>query len=350
MASGPTGYNLSVAAELPNPDVRRFRLRLLSQNLWHGLDHTKPFVMWPKEGPVQRFLRTQMQRAGLEELLATRGTDATEELLEVFCLQEVNPLARRMKTFRKDLGMEGVGAPVNVGIKAGPVSYPLFLEDGVGTLWRGPLNDVTSERLILSGAAAELNAPGGLSFVLQLAERRGAVVVRGRWNDKTFVFANLHLHNGPPARPAVARRRTLELESLVAGLDVWAKDADAVFIAGDFNCERTDADLEPIRKAGFNDIVSARGEPVLTWDPVQNPIAKASVEAATDPTEIEWDSRRHQIDHVFYRIKPDSWGVPPGAPPPWTFKVSRALDTPRLGTWISDHFGLLIDIMWTSPV
>lgn len=324
----------------------RYRLRILTQNLWHGLDHTNPYVMWPAENFAVGWHRTQAQKTGLRALLETDANP--EQVLQVFCLQEINPLNRKLKNLKKDLSMEGVGVPINVGIRAGEISYPLFLQDGVGILWKGGLKNPQSESRILSGSASEWKTPAPLSIpvTLQLAERRGAILVSGEWAGKTFTFANLHLHNGSPAKKECSTRRSREVDTLMEWMDPWIQKSDATFISGDFNCEHGHAELSPLISAGFEEVLTALGEPIATWDPKINPIAGASL-SKSDAQDREWDSKAHQIDHIFYKAKGKSWGKREDSRPPWTFRVERVFDKPILGAWASDHFGLMAEISWT---
>lgn len=328
----------------------RMRLRLLTQNLWHGLDHTKPLLMPPKEGFLKHWVRLQAQAIALRKLLEEAPTsEGPEEVLEVFCLQEVNPINRRMKQLRRELGMRGTTSlAVNVGLRAGEISYPFFLQEGLGILWRGALEKAHDAGCILSGHASEIRGPFGIPFTLQLAERRGAQLVAGEWHGKKLCFVNLHLHNGAPARPEPAARRAREIDRLVEWIDPWVQNCDAVFVLGDFNCEQGDAGLSTLRAAGFEEILPPLDEPVVTWDPEQNPFAKASLATLTIPEELEWDSRRHQIDHVFFKARGKAWTGRENSRPPWTFKMQRVFDAPLLGTYLSDHFGLLVDISWAS--
>lgn len=326
----------------------RYRLRILSQNLWHGLDHTQPYVMFPLENPLAGWLRTQAQKAALRALVEEPTPDSNEEILQVFCFQELNPVSKRLKDFKNVLGMEGHAVPINVGVRAGRLSYPFFLQEGLGIFWRGALEGVEPGTRILSGHATEFNAPLiNVPIAFQFAERRGAILVSGTWHGKRFTFANLHLHHGAPNQEST-ERRSREIDSLMEWLDPWIQQSDAVFVAGDFNCEHGAAELSSLTASGFEEILSARGEPVVTWDPVANPIARENSRKLDDPIYKEWDERRHQIDHIFYRVKGLSWANRADARPPWTFRIQRVLDAPTLGAWPSDHFGLLVDVSWAA--
>lgn len=300
-------------------------------------------VMFPTEGVMPRYLRTRSHLRLLEDFFKEEPTDTT---LDVMCLQEVNPLHRRLAAFRQVTHAYGYGFEVNVGVRLGDISYPLFLQDGLGILWRGNLQNVRHEGKILSGTATEARVPVLKTPVtLQLAERRGAQMIEGTWAGKRFVFANLHLHNGPSTRLKVTERRTRETEALMHWLEPRLAQADVAFIAGDFNCEKGAPELVPLVKAGFDEILSPSGAPLMTWDPQKNPHAQSSVAKARDEEERAWDSRLHQIDHIFYRARPE----PSGTKPSWTFRIQTIAQEPNaLGIWPSDHYGLLAEIQWAE--
>ncbi|MBS1985121.1 MAG: endonuclease/exonuclease/phosphatase family protein [Bdellovibrionales bacterium] len=332
-----------------NPPLR-FKLRLLTQNLWHGLDHTRPYTMWPTENLMKRWLRNQSHTLGLKALREPPAQEGAvkEDVLEVFCLQEVNPVRRKTEELKRALGMEGYGAGVNVGIRAGDISYPVFLQEGLAILWQGAFTKIETDHRILSGHAPEMRAPLlDIPITLQLAERRGAVLVSGEWAGKRFTFVTLHLHNGPPNNKEHSARRAREIDLLMEWIDPWLQSSDAVFVLGDFNAERGDAELASLVSAGFQEVLTPLGDPIVTWDPTLNPIARASLARTQDPQEKEWDSRQHQIDHIFYRVKGKSWGKREDSRPPWTFRIERIFDQPQGPIWPSDHFGLLTEISWT---
>jgi endonuclease/exonuclease/phosphatase family metal-dependent hydrolase len=266
-------------------------------------------------------------------------TPPESNVLQVVQIQELNPLDRRLEDLKNFLGAEGAGFAINVGLRAGSLSYPFLLQEGLATLWRGSLKNIQTQSQTLSGKAVEFRGPFGIAFALQLAERRGALAVTGEWQGKRWTFVNLHLHAGNP-NSIHSERRTQEMKALMDWLKPHLDTSDVVIIAGDFNCEVQHSELDGLKEAGFEPILDASGKPIPTWDGSVNEIARNSVLTQKDPAMQEWDKVSHQIDHVFFRVK--------GPKPAWTFKTERIFDKPLLGLWPSDHYGILVDISWTN--
>lgn len=155
-------------------------MRVLTYNLWHGLDAKG--VLWfgrlEPDARLKRRLRLQSQTLA----------DLKPDLLLV---QELNPLAGRLAQLSRRLGMRGFGQVDNSGLKllAGP---PFNLESGIACL-------VAKKDFLRKIKAVKLSgdriASGPLSF--QLRESRYALFCE--WDHQTLgriLVANLHLHHG----------------------------------------------------------------------------------------------------------------------------------------------------------
>lgn len=319
----------------------QYRLRLLTQNLWHGLDHTKPLLMLPAENPVKSWLRRKAMMRGLSRLRASEnplmGTEW--DTLEVFCLQELNPLRRQLASFREGLGMDGAGVAVNTGIRVGDVSYPPFLQEGLGTLWHGHLENPQSDHHFLSGGGVDFTAPFGIPVSAHLGERRAALSVSGRWAGRRWLFVNLHLHSGAANLGHNLRRRE-EVESLLKWIEPKRTEADVVVLCGDFNADSDHPEMKLLIQQGFRELLPALGENLLTWQPAKNPTCAASVALNTDPNMLAWDEVAHQFDHILVWTKDDK--------APWTTRLQLTFDAPIGLSWVSDHFGLAADLIWTE--
>ena len=83
----------------------KFRLRLMSFNCWHGLDHNSPLMMLPLETFLQNWRRQAALIRGLRSYLlpATYLKNSDVKCLEVFNLQEINPNTKLTKKISRAL-------------------------------------------------------------------------------------------------------------------------------------------------------------------------------------------------------------------------------------------------------
>lgn len=305
--------------------------------------------MPPAEMPWAAWARKRALRRGLKSLRYPKSFIESygEQTLEVFCLQEVNPVEQITKRLKEELGFEAFSLPVQVGIKAGHIGWPPLLNEGLALFWRGPLKDSRTESIYLSGQAQEISAPGGIPVTVQLEERRGAQLLTGVWKKRRFTFVNVHLHHGPAAT-GNAQRRAEEVDRLMNFIEPFVAESDASFVCGDFNCEHGDSELAPLRAAGFEEILGGTGEPLYTWDPGINPRCRKNADLNDEPENMKWDKARHQFDHIFFKARGKSWGKRPDSRAPFVSRIERIFDTDAYGAWVSDHFGLLVDVSWPA--
>ena len=288
--------------------------------------------MIPAENPLRQYLR---KKALVSALAALPTTDEAHSL-DVWMLQELNPISRSVPKLAKALNMKSAAFPVNTGVRLGRLSYPIFMEEGLGTFWRGKLENVKSENQFLSGWGFGLKIPFGIPFDFQTAERRGALKLSGEWEGLKFSFFNLHLHSGPTETSTA--RRIQEIEKLLQWINDSSRDDDAIFIAGDFNAAGEHEEVKKILAAGFESVSLKDGKDLPTWDPVKNSLCNESAHMSRDATWREWDLSVKALDHVFLRRKKSR--------AKWHIEVALFGERPTQGNWLSDHYGLLVDISW----
>ncbi len=327
-----------------------FRVRVLTQNLWHGLDHTKPLLMPPAENPLSAWLRRGALLRGLRLLRHPEArldggevaSDAIHPVLDVFCLQELNPLGRRLRQLAGDLDMRATGKAANVGVRVGPLSYPPLLEEGVGVLWAGPATSPVEHAGTISGRALEATLPLGAGRHLEIgahfAERRVFCAMDCAFAGQRWLFVNTHLHSGSP-RNGAATRRGREIEALLDWLLPRMPGFDAVVLCGDFNAEAEHPEMQRLAGEGFVDLVARdeKGEALATWDPFRNALCRRSAELSRhDDAHYAWDTEYHRFDHIWLWTRRTQ---------KWEIRVDRIFDDPSGNTWVSDHFGLLATIV-----
>lgn len=316
------------------------RLSVLSFNLWHGLNHSNPLLMLPAENPLESFKRQRAVLRALErEMPAAKKGESGD--LQVFLLQELNPIDRQLPKIARRTGTESYGYAVNVGVRLGPLSYPPFLQEGLGTLWRGPFKKKATLPLGLSGSYLGRELPFGIQVGMHLSERRGATLVHGSYAGLKIAFMNIHSHAGPSA--ASVERRQNEIEKAIAWAEEMAPDIDLLIFGGDFNANADKVEMQSLVRHSFEELsLDAKGQPFFTWDPIRNTLCRYTNTFSRDPEVIATDSQPRSIDHIFARWKEGKR--------PKNLKVASRMvfDEAEEGIWLSDHIGVKVELTWSS--
>jgi endonuclease/exonuclease/phosphatase family metal-dependent hydrolase len=306
------------------------------------LDYKGTFQMGEYEPKTVREQRTKLL---IEEL---RRLDP-----DVVALNEANKLPRYARRLARELGYDVVWHVGLGGLRAGPVGIPGNLREGDVLLARPLLELRRAGRKQLSGG------PVGNFFTAHTADATqvvaGRILVAGA---PVFLFCT-HWHASPfptPAylaelqrrresgqlsdeqfqeRMAVARQgqawRLTEADRMLAFIERVAGSAPSILL-GDFNALPDSEEIALVRAAGFVDAFALAGSGKgITWDEKGNTNIRLQRRAL--PGEIPEDPPDKRIDYIFVR----------GA----GLTVRRAqvvLDRPVEGQYISDHYGLLVEI------
>mgnify|MGYP006287253203 CR=1 FL=1 len=319
-------------------------LRLITQNLWHGLDHTRPKVMFPIETREQNAQRTQALIDGLAEQMEPLKDPAK---LCLVALQEVNPVGKLTRYLAKKLRCKKYRAEANVGLRIGNLSYPFYLQEGLAFLWSAQsLRKFEGERITLSDPIPEFRLVLGkwkLPISLQLAERRVALLIKGIFDGLKIGFVNLHLHHGAPV-PGGHPRRLKELHTLFSNIETEFQSYDYFFLMGDFNFESSHDEVSLLKSKGFTEIsLGEKDAPLITWDSGINPICHltSSQDKHTDAAN-KWGDYPRQLDHIFMFDKRNPGKISENV----TVSAYRLFDKARNGVFVSDHFGIGVDLIW----
>jgi endonuclease/exonuclease/phosphatase family metal-dependent hydrolase len=310
------------------------RIKILSWNLWHGLNHTQPSIMWPLEDSSTRFKREALALNALKEQIDAAPTDQ----IVLAGLQEVNPVAPKTALWAKSLRCQSKHCEVNVGIKVGPFNYPFHLREGLAYLWRGPLNHTHSERLMLTGAQYFDQGP----VTLQLSERRGSLWLRGQIGSMSVLFVNTHLHHGSPGHGGFNEQRMSEIKKILAHLQ--GKDpADLTIMMGDFNFESQHPEMAEMLAAGFSEARLGQ-KSLITWSPANNSLTRKNSLLNDSQASHDWDAAEHAFDHIFYKVRdPNALSV--------TVESHSTFGTNTVeGLSLSDHYGLGTDLRIETTV
>lgn len=327
--------------------LRAETLRVVTINVWSGLDYKGSLKMGWYEDARRRELRTRV----LVEQLRKLDPD-------VIAVNEANPLPRYARALARELGCDytyhvGVG-----GLRAGPVGLPVNLREGDAILARksrglagagrkqlsgGPVGNVFTfhfadatqaiagriaaggRRIFVVNTHWHASPPPTAEYLQLLAERLGS----GRIDDQTYERLRAEAEEGRQWRLGEARR-TVEFIRKAVG-------EHPVILMGDFNAESDSEEIAVLRAAGFEDAwAAARREPGYTWDGTVN--GNIQLQKDAYPEDFWLEPKRNRIDFIFIRGN--------------GLKVRRAevvLNRPGQGVYPSDHFGVLAEIEVSEP-
>jgi hypothetical protein len=116
-------------------------LRILTINVWSGLDYKGTFRMGEYESAERRNSRYQALLAQIRKIDP-----------DVIFIQEANPVARYSTKLAKSIGFDRIHQVCMAGIKFGPIGIPTNFKEGMAILARGSLNLKKEDVWKLSGS------------------------------------------------------------------------------------------------------------------------------------------------------------------------------------------------------
>ena len=339
-------------------------MRVLTYNLWHGLDGQGLLFFGELEPRGRQLKRAQTQIRCLKQWSP-----------DVLFLQEANPLVPAVYFYASQLQLDHIEQMDLSGIKLLGLGPPFNLQSGLIVLGRSEFN---LNRLLGLQLSGEGPANRGL-FSLQLKESRYALfgeIRHPEWGKVLVV--NVHLHHGleydpawtlhlnravqegqlsEPDKRALQKdlhrgdvRREGELALLLEHLNSLSSSYDLTLLGGDFNSSPDSPIVRRILEEGFEDGWQASGvaEPGLTWDCLTNPenhefndgfqkgfdwqeeLGPAPMREELLEKVREAERRPRRIDYLFFRTS-------------HRVRVRSELfegKDPRSGMLGSDHFGV----------
>ncbi len=317
-------------------------IRVITINVWAGLDYKGSLKMGEYEDPGQRARRTSVLVAELKELDP-----------EVVAVNEANKLPGYARSLAHKLGYDftyhvGLG-----GLRIGPVGLPVNLREGDALLVKKYLGLRRAGRKQLSGG------PVGNIFMAHFADATQVIAARIHLAGLEVYVFNTHWHASPFPTPEYLRQlrqrhdsglidrqryeqlvaeagdgqewRLDEARKTVAFIDRVAGD-HPVILLGDFNAESSSPEIGILKTAGFRDAFAEAGEgPGYTWDGTRN--SNIRLQKETFPEDFWLEPTRKRIDFIF--LRGDALRV---------IRCRVVFDRPALGTYPSDHFGVMADI------
>lgn len=259
-------------------------LKLVTLNIWSGLDYEGTFKFGEYESDDVREARYDKQLEMLKELNP-----------DILTTNENTKLPRNAKFIARGLGMEYVYHVAMGGIRIGNFGIPVNYREGDVIFARKDMN-------LRDGGKEKLSGGGitGDCVTIHTTESRqvicGIVEVGGR---DVYIF-NAHIHASAANQPWVyekleemyqtglmteeeylaeveeieteAERRAEEVRGILAFIEETVPEGAPVILMGDFNAEVVSPEIQQIIEAGFIDTYALMNpdDPGYTWDPERN--------------------------------------------------------------------------------
>jgi hypothetical protein len=335
------GFTLAIQAALSCAHASE-TLKIVTINVWSGLDYLGYFKMGEYEDRALRALRTEVLIAQLNELAP-----------DIVGLNEANKLPRYARHVARELGFDAIWHVGVGGLRAGPVGLPVNLREGDAILARPQLGLQRAGRKQLSGGPVGNFFTAHFSDATQVVAGKIQIARQSIYLFCTHWHASAFLSNGYAAE---IQRRVASGQLASKKADRWLKDARAgqdrrlrearkmlafiqrvagdspVILMGDFNALPDSDEIGLLRKAGFVDAFAAVGTGLgYTWDENRNANIKLQNQGRADRVPDLPPSKR--IDYIFVRGS--------------GLKLNRAqvvLDRSTHGLYPSDHFGVFVEI------
>jgi len=322
-------------------------LRVVTINVWAGLDYKGSLKMGEYQEEDTRALRTRNLVEQLKELDP-----------DVIAVNEANKLPRYARSLSRELDYDQIYHVGLGGLRIGPIGLPVNLREGDVILAR------KSRQLQRSGRKQLSGGPVGNFFTFHFADATqivgGRILVAGR---EVYVF-NTHWHASPfPTeqyfRQLAERRdsgrideqryaelvaesvegqkwRLGEARKTVAFIDKIAGN-NPVILMGDFNAASASEEIAVLKAAGFRDAFAEAGNPPgFTWDGREN--SNIQLQKKVFPEDFWLEPTQRRIDYVFFRGS----GLE-------VLASEVVLDRPLQGIHPSDHFGVMAEFAVQPP-
>ena len=334
-------------------------MKILTYNVWHGLNAQGIIKMVPFEKPWRIRVRWQ---AALQALSQAKA--------DIVFLQEVNPLPHKRSELERVLSLKSVGVVDNSGLKINGWGLPINLQSGLCTLVAAPFRIVNSVSLKLSGDRQSVE-----NHSLQFRESRYGLLTtleHPTWGQGLVI--NCHLHHGPQWSDGYGEKisqlttgqKQKVLKKLrqgderrmreVRGIFNYLEEGpfDWVIWGGDFNADTKSSLYQKILHHGFKDVCKPYDDEMWTWNGHRNkenhklqekfcfPLNFKGVGLSEEQERALWRGIKEQgqtvkrIDHLFFKssLKIKLQGV----------HLLATNNVKGYGFKPSDHFGLIADV------
>jgi endonuclease/exonuclease/phosphatase family metal-dependent hydrolase len=332
-------------------------LRILTINVWSGLDYKGVIRMGEYETAERRKLRFQALLSQIQEINP-----------DVIFVQEANPVAKYSARLADSLGFDKVHQVCLAGIKFGPLGIPTNFKEGMAILARPTLHLRNKDVWKLSGSFGVY----GDAITIHFDESIFLLVGKINVQDTPVYLVNVHLASSPPEDTQLAskfeslveenklskeeyqegiktwesrvQRRTKEMEKLLKLVSKLPADSP-VIVAGDFNDIPNSRPIQLIQSSGFFDVyLLGRSNRLFSWDPGDNEnisFSSRKTDSKGSPLhgyfllDAIGSEIQKRIDYIFLNRH---------FQPECVKNCRIVLDESRNGVKPSDHYGMFAEI------
>ncbi len=333
-------------------------LRLLTINVWSGLDYEGFFSFGEYESDERREARFQALVREIE------GLDP-----DVIFIQEATPLPRYASRLARRLSYDEIHQVVNGGIKFGPLGIPVNFKEGLVILARPSLRLGKFDAWKLSGGFGL----HGDAVTIHFDESIFSLVGKVYLDDVPIYLVNVHLVSSPPEDQKFEReldgylaegsisesehekavafwrdqyiRRREEVEDLLERLGELPTQSP-VIVGGDFNATPDSPEMQVFSASGryFDTRMQTGLIPQPSWDPEGNENISFSA-GSTDARGrtrtgysrlfASYAAQSRRIDYIFLSSHFNVSDV---------IQSDMTLNSSLEGITASDHYGILVDL------
>jgi exonuclease III len=333
-------------------------LRLLTINVWTGLDYHGKFKMGEYESPERRELRFRSLISEIRKLNP-----------DVIFIQEGNPIDRYASKLADSIGFDEIHLVCNAGLKIGPIGFPTNLKEGMAILAKHSLDLEEYDIWKLSGL------PGIYSnaFTIHFDESIFSLIGKISIDSVPFYLINLHLFAAVDqdsvllkefadllsqkiitkaeyiqtlkTQEKLLNRRRLEISRFLEHISELPSGS-LMIAAGDFNATQNSKEIQNMKDSCkfLDTYLLTDSTSKFTWYPNNNENiqfstrfidAKGDSLNGYDLLSALYDSHPRRIDYIFLSktFTPDD-----------ILDSRIVFDSSISGIHISDHYGILSEI------
>ena len=334
------------------------KLKILTANIWTGLDYYGSFKMGEYEKTVHREERFNLLVQEIKKLAP-----------DVIFLQEVNPVMGMTGRLADSLGFDEIHQVCLSGFKFFGMGIPSNLNEGISILAR---NGLHLTKTAVPKLSDDFSLCGDL-FSLQFQESNYALIGSIEIQQQKIILLNTHLRyivrmtnevtaflNSLSESSLVQKSDYNKVIGKIAGFRETAREEinklaelikdnysdRPVIIGGDFNLEPDDELIQDFTLSQKLIDVLGENEPKnrISWDPVANENARLStsfVSAGGDSldlfgkTSAIYDMKPRRVDYILLNnkfIKED------------ILTADIVMNKAQKGKYVSDHYGVFTEI------
>ncbi len=333
-------------------------LKILTINVWSGLDYHGNFKMGEYETPARKEARFKLLLNKLKVLKP-----------DVIFLQEANPVGKFSARLADSLSFEEIHQVCNAGIKISSYGIPSNLKEGITILANPKLELDYYDSWKLSSSFGIIGEPLSVHF----SESNFALVGKIKVEGMPFYLINVHLLANVPGDSLLkikfenyCKQNSINQQDFSETLEKWEDKIQIkkeefeeltdklndlpkeypFIVGGDFNTSSSDSGLKSFIKENklLDTFVTNNFSLAYTWDPEKN----ENISYSTNFTDADgnrlkgydivnsiYDSTPRRIDYIFLDNHFNPGNIA---------NCKIILDSASNGTHTSDHFGVITRI------